>query len=490
MAMFADATMAARGATPLELRVMTFNVEYGGTVVDFDKVVEAIRVAKPDIVGLEEPAGNTRVIARRLGWDHASTRTDVISRFPIIDPPGGDGRYVFVEVRPNEVVAVANVHLSSDPYGPNLAQRGESVEKVLALEQALRVPEIVPNLRVLPPLARAGVPVFMLGDFNSPSHLDWTPQAVGLRAHIPYPVAWPVSSAISAAGFTDSFRDAHPDPLTAPGLTWWAPRPSTEDVYTGADPLDRIDFVFAAGPATTLGSIVIGEAGHRDVTLSVTPWPSDHRAVLSTFSVVPAPAPVMVAVNDQRLVVAGTPLQVHFWRRGAAGEGIAIYGPEGQGREIPGVRFNVDDPRSGTVSLVTHELQAGAHEVLLKSAAGEVLSRAPFWVKQAPDMTEVALDKQVYRPGEPVTMRWHNGPGNRWDWVAIYATAAGAAADPARNKQVIWRYTGSQIEGEIVVDAHLQDLGAWPLTPGHYTLFYMQHDDYEPLASATFEIRE
>jgi len=410
---------ATAGEDALELRVMTFNVEYGGTVVDFNKVIEAIRVARPDIVGLEEPAGNTRDMARRLGWDHANIRTDVISRFPIIDPPAGDGHYVFVEVRPGEIVAVANVHLSSDPYGPNLAQRGEPLASILALEHGLRMPEIAPYLRVLPALVRSGVPVFLLGDFNSPSHLDWTPQAVGLRNHIRYPVTWPVSDAIHAAGFMDSFRAVHPDPVTAPGLTWWAPRPSTEDVYTDADPADRIDVIHAAGPVRTLDSIVIGEAGHADVSLSVTPWPSDHRAVLSTFSVDPAPAPVMVAVNDQRLVNAGVPLQVYYRRKGQSGEVIVISGAEGGGREIPGVTFSAADPLSGTVTLPTDGLAVGVHAAALKSAAGAVLSQALFQVKQAHATTEVTLGKPVYRPGEAMVVRWRNGPGNRWDWIAI-----------------------------------------------------------------------
>ena len=476
--------------TALQLRVMNFNVEYGGTVVDFNKVIEAIQIANPDIVGLEEPAGNTQEIARRLGWPHFNRRTDVISRFPIIDPPGGDGRYVFVEVRPGEVVAVANVHLSSDPYGPYLTQRGQPLAKVLELEQALRLPEIAPYLQVLPPLARSGIPVFLLGDFNSPSHLDWTPQTVGLRSHMPYPVIWPVSSAISAAGFTDSFRAAHPDPVATPGLTWWAPRPSTEDVYGAGDPADRIDLIFAAGPVTTLDSIIIGEAGHPDVTLSVTPWPSDHRAVLSTFSVTPAPAPapVMVAVNDQRLIVAGDMLRVYYRRTGVPGEAIEII--DSELRASAGVAFIPTDPHTGSVPLATDGLIPGSYAVALKSGDGKVLSRAEFRVKESQAVTEVSLDKKVYRPGEAIVMRWRNAPGNRWDWIAIYATPAGAIAAPLRNKQKIWRYTGSEIEGEFVVDAHLQDEGAWPLAPGHYTLFYMQHDEYDPLASANFEVRK
>ena len=33
---------------------MTFNVEYGGTVIDFDKIVEAVVKADADVVGLNE----------------------------------------------------------------------------------------------------------------------------------------------------------------------------------------------------------------------------------------------------------------------------------------------------------------------------------------------------------------------------------------------------------------------------------------------------
>jgi hypothetical protein len=52
-----------------------------------------------------------------LGW-YASPRAHVISRFPIVDPPGSGGVYVFVEPTPGRVVAVANMHLPSTPYGP------------------------------------------------------------------------------------------------------------------------------------------------------------------------------------------------------------------------------------------------------------------------------------------------------------------------------------------------------------------------------------
>lgn len=39
---------------PVELRVMTLNIELGGVKISFDKAVEAIRAAKADVVGIQE----------------------------------------------------------------------------------------------------------------------------------------------------------------------------------------------------------------------------------------------------------------------------------------------------------------------------------------------------------------------------------------------------------------------------------------------------
>ena len=48
----------------MTLKVMEFNIEYGGTTVDFAKVVEAVRATDPDVVGLEEAETNTGRLAR------------------------------------------------------------------------------------------------------------------------------------------------------------------------------------------------------------------------------------------------------------------------------------------------------------------------------------------------------------------------------------------------------------------------------------------
>ena len=50
-------------ASPMPLKVMEFNIEYGGTQISFAKVVEAVKAADPDVVGLEEAQTNTGRLA-------------------------------------------------------------------------------------------------------------------------------------------------------------------------------------------------------------------------------------------------------------------------------------------------------------------------------------------------------------------------------------------------------------------------------------------
>jgi exonuclease III len=281
-----------RLADPVTIRVMVFNIEEGGAGVDFAKVVEAIRRADADIVAIQEAMGSTARVAEALDWAYASHRTQVVSRYPLILPAETDGVSAYVEVRPGYVVALASVHPPAEPYGPELALAGGSADEVMALERRIRLPRLDRPLALLPRLAEAGIPVFLLGDFNAPSHLDWTAATVGLRPHVRTPIEWPVSLAIEAAGFRDSWREIHPDPVADPGLTWWAERPPTGGYEPGPDtPDDRIDIIYAAGPSVTTDCRIVGEPGRPDVAISVDPWPSDHRAVVASFKVEPSPMP-------------------------------------------------------------------------------------------------------------------------------------------------------------------------------------------------------
>ncbi|MFT5133167.1 MAG: hypothetical protein ACI9SC_001636, partial [Gammaproteobacteria bacterium] len=117
---------------PIELRLMSFNIEWGGARVSFEKVIEAIQLSNADIVGIQEAEGNLQGLADKLGWQY-NLRNYVISKYPIIEPSGAKGKYVYVEVRPGKVVAIANVHLPSDPYGPDAVREGASPAEVLEI---------------------------------------------------------------------------------------------------------------------------------------------------------------------------------------------------------------------------------------------------------------------------------------------------------------------------------------------------------------------
>ncbi len=293
---------------PTTFRLMVFNIEEGGVGVDLAQVIKAIRLADPDVVALQEAVGNTARIADGLGWAFASHRTQIVSRHPLLDPATHHAGPAFVEVRPGGFVAVASVHTPAEPYGPELARDGGSADEIVTLERRIRLPRIEPVLPRLRALAEGGLPVFLAGDMNAPSHLDWTRAAVGTRPHVRSVVDWPVSRAIEAAGLRDTWRERHPDPIREPGLTWWAARPPTGGYEPGPDtPDDRIDVIYAGGPSTTVDSWIVGEAGRPDVAIVVDPWPSDHRAVVATFEVRPAPLPRIHGAVVPPLAIALTP---------------------------------------------------------------------------------------------------------------------------------------------------------------------------------------
>ena len=61
-------------ADPIELKVLTFNIWYGGDQVNFANVIKAIQLADADIVGLQEPDGKTLQIAALAGYPYADQR--------------------------------------------------------------------------------------------------------------------------------------------------------------------------------------------------------------------------------------------------------------------------------------------------------------------------------------------------------------------------------------------------------------------------------
>ena len=473
-----NASPQASAASPMQLKVMEFNIEYGGDEVDFSSVPAAIEAADADVVGLEEAEGNTAQVAEVLGWDYYEPALQIISRYPLLMPAESEGLYTYVEVEPGRVAAIGNVHLPSAPYGPfQIGRNGLTAKEMTDLEHRARLPELEPTLEALTELSKQGIPTFLMGDFNAPSHLDWTEEAVGLRDHVKYAFDWPVSTAVEQAGFVDSYREIHPDPVENQGLTWPASRPHVKGYNPGPNgaEADRIDFIYAGGAATPTGSVIVGEQGGDSVEIVVEPWPTDHRAVVSTFEIEPADAPTLVALQ-QRVVEVGDEVTVLF---DSLDEGAVptIAGPEPDATEVDVAGASTTE---GTMTFATDGWEPGTYQAMLSD--GSVVRRAPFWVQEPGTGPVVRTLKRSYREDEPIEVEWTAGPGNRWDWVGIYKRGA----NPNVAWYILWEYTQASVEGRLTFDKDAH--GPWPLKPGKYSVYLLEDDGYHKLAGGNFTV--
>ena len=168
-------------------------------------------------------------------------------------------------------------------------------ERYLAVEDALKVAR---------PYRDKGDLVIIGGDFNEPSHLDWTERTKNLYDHNGIVMPWHSTLALEKGGYQDTYREKFPDEVKYPGFTFpmnntavpeaklsWAP---------DADERDRIDFLFyntnapgkltraaMRGPDTTI------VRGKRDAAPLPGErirfngnWPTDHAATIAEFEFV------------------------------------------------------------------------------------------------------------------------------------------------------------------------------------------------------------
>jgi len=457
---------------PVDLSVLVYNVEYGGGP-DTDRV---IRKLDADVVGVLESYERLPEIARRTGYPYYNTSLQVLSKYPILEPSGGEGLYAMLEVEPGYGVPFFNEHLDYVRWGPRALVNGASVDDVVASENRVRTSAMERPFDAMSALVDQGYPVFLTGDLNEPSSLDYTEEAVGTRKEITAPVPWPVSERLLDLGFRDSYRDAHPDPVAEPGTTH----------RSG----ERIDYVYAAGPSKTLDSEVVGERGGEGVDIEFEPWTSDHNAVLSNFEVTPLELPTMVAVNA-RLADVGDELTVTHNTPGSDDNETAVLAEGGDPADpvdtlaAPGER--------GTAKLDTAGWEPGGYDVVLTDADGARLARVPFYLRDPHARLRLATDRSAYERGEPIEVNWSRAPANRWDWLGVYKAAA---SDPANDDYLIWSYAAGHsagtvpptTDGSATLDESSQG-DDWPLPPGDYVVHYLLADQYDSAGWARFSVR-
>jgi exodeoxyribonuclease III len=292
------------------LRVMSYNIWGGGgnEGKGIEETLAVIRAANPDIIGMQEtrlemdpctadhcPATGPSVakeIAQALGFLYYDQSAEnpalwanaIISRYPIGAPSAND-LGVPLDVG-GETVWTFNVHLDDSPYQPyqllgieyGAAPFFQTEAEAITSAQQTRGAAL-DLLQSDIEAAKDAATIFVTGDFNEPSHLDWTKATVVAGTH-PVAVAWPSTQRLTDAGFIDTYRAIYPDPVAKPAFTW-TPRYSET---APDDHPDRIDFVFAKGAGLVVQkAAIVGEAGPRS-DIAVMPWPSDHRASLAEVS--------------------------------------------------------------------------------------------------------------------------------------------------------------------------------------------------------------
>ncbi len=467
-------SVPAASSDVMPLSLLVFNVEYGGTNAT-DQVMADVDA---DVVGVLESYNRLPEIAAKAGYPYYDVGLQILSKYPILEPSGANGRYAFLEVRPGEAVAMINTHLDYVEDGPNRLQQGVPLKDVLATERAVRLSSLEKLLPSADQLLGQGWPLLFTGDLNEPSHLDWTAATAAQHGGIG-PVPWPVSEALVGAGLRDTYRETHPDPVTDPGNTWG-------QVAGNKGSPRRIDYAYVGGPVQVKSAEVVGEQGGPGVDRGYPRWTSDHRAVLAQLDVSPMPLPSPMIALSSRLVTVGDQVTVTYrLPPGDTSGSVELSGPST-------ASYDVSEP-TGSVDVDTASLAAGAYRVDLVGQDGSATASNDLYVRPHNAHVDLTADAKTYDVGEPITVSWTDGPGNRWDWIGVYRADA---ADPKTDDYLVWGYTGGHdsgalpptTDGELVLGRDHQG-SPWPLPPGRYVVHYLLTDQYESVGSTSFTVR-
>ena len=277
------------------LKIMSFNIAAETLCINNNSniIIQIIKSTNPDILGIQETNCINEVtneytdiklydsIASTLNYFYQTNKklhTVVFSKFPIIYV---SDLYKGIVVKQNEntFISLFNIHLTDEPYQPyqiNKVPYGdypfiETEEDAIKFANDARKGEITKILNEISQvdnLYNVSATIVM-GDFNEPSHRDWTSLSINAGLH-PLKVEFPSVKMFEQAGFIDSFRHIYPDPVKHTGFTW-----PTPNKYSPKEEIkDRIDFILVkSNKINVVNAAIIGENEFKV-------WPSDHRACI------------------------------------------------------------------------------------------------------------------------------------------------------------------------------------------------------------------
>lgn len=340
-----------------ELSVLSFNILYGGGQAksvgfpnkDFDgsridEISDVIVQSKAQIVCIQEDSSSENLLLELRKTNSKWNRFDHVYSLWDITPKTKTDRAFGTTTcditLPNKKkIAVINTHWYPSPYGPELLQRelrkgkpsdlanlsskikkaSENNDGYRGYQQTIKAISEVPKTQ----------PIILAGDFNEPSHLDWTKEFFenGIdrwrmnptQTKLSIPIRWTGSELIHKTGLDDSFRVVHPNAVNRPGITF---TPNYRPGTPGRKPINdqihtRIDRIYySRATLKPIVSKVLGEKSPWTDDVFTGKWPSDHRAVLSTFRLLPQETSTRPKYNQNELTFL--PDQVYGHKAGMA----------------------------------------------------------------------------------------------------------------------------------------------------------------------------
>ncbi len=318
------------------LKVLQFNIWQEGTIVPngFEAIANEIINTKADLIAFSEVRNynNTdfsqriiQALAKRGVKFHGGKSYDsgLISRFPIMEykvlyPVKNDhGSITKALIKVDKaIIAFYSAHLdylNCSYYMPRgydgstwkkLEKPETNVDTLLNIGcRSMRDDAIKIFIADAKKEIKKGHYVILGGDFNEPSHRDWTKSTAHLYDHNGVIINWTCSSILEKYGFIDTYRAIYPDPVLNAGFTYpsankdmpiekltWAPKSDEREridfiYYYPNKNLELADVVIVGNDSSICRSQVVREKRDKFIKPKGV-WPSDHKALLSTFRLV------------------------------------------------------------------------------------------------------------------------------------------------------------------------------------------------------------
>ena len=467
--------------TPAHSQVTTLTVlqqnyfgENGTGTIPGD--IDEIRAVNPDVVTLMDGYSYEAYnIATSLGYYVAQNGegTAVASRYPILAVDGltsidHGGLGVTIQLAPDQRIHVWACHLPSTSYGPYLVQQGKTAQQIVSSENTYRMPNLNAVLTLMPHDIASGEPTFLCGDYNAPSDLDYSG------------IAWPEEPACRNAGLLDSYRILHSGNRLAPpafayndpGITW---TPFTQ--YEPSNAFDRIDFnnYSAASGISPTTSITIDE------TNSSPNFDSDHRGVLTTYSLTPPARKSTASIPLPATSSTGTQIRPFLsWLPSIGATSHNVF-------------FGTTNPPPSIGNQANSYYNAG----LLKPSTkyywriDEVTSggtvTGAVWSFTTGNNASVTSGSASYAVNTPITINFANGPGNTKDWIGIYPAGSPYGSGSSSTN---WCYlNGTQTTPNKAIKNGTVKFATGISSKGAYVARFFSNDGYYLMDQVPFTVQ-